>query len=73
LGLTPLHAAAAAGAVQLVLRLLSSGAPVARADDKGDTPLHVAARRGDTAYVTHAELSSSLVVVVVPYTVLISR
>ncbi|MDX2042848.1 MAG: ankyrin repeat domain-containing protein [Acidobacteriota bacterium] len=42
LAITPLHAAAAKGQVEILQLLLDSGLPVDAKDDKGQTPLHIA-------------------------------
>jgi ankyrin repeat protein len=42
LAITPLHAAAAKGQVEIMRLLLDSGLPVDAKDDKGQTPLHYA-------------------------------
>ena len=48
-GRTPLHDAAAAGALKAVRALLDAGADARVADDYGTTPLHLACRRGHIA------------------------
>jgi len=58
---TALHHAAAAGCVCICGELLERGVPPFGADAKGQTPLHIAASRGDFAIAIHTLLPKATV------------